>query len=78
MTVVNNLKDIREQHHWNQEQLASFIGTNRESIGRYERGERNPSLETALRLSARLNVTVNELFQLNDDSFSWIHEQDCT
>jgi putative transcriptional regulator len=75
MAVINNLKNIREQQNLNQEDLASGAGASRETIGRYERGERNPSLETALRLAAYLNLTVEELFQLDEDSLTTIHTQ---
>lgn len=72
MCVVNNLKSIREENNLNQEQLAVGTGTTRESIGRYERGERNPSLEMALRLSAYLNKSVEEVFQLDTDTISFL------
>jgi putative transcriptional regulator len=75
MAVVNNLKTIREQHNLNQEELASGAGATRESIGRYERGERNPSLEMALRLAAYLNMTVEELFHLDKESLTGIDDQ---
>lgn len=57
----------------NQEDLAAGTGAARESIGRYERGERNPSLEMALRLAAYLQLSVEELFQLDEDSLAAIH-----
>lgn len=76
MSVVNNLKTIREQYHLNQEDLADGTGAARESIGRYERGERNPSLEMALRLAVYLNLSVEDLFQLDEDSLAAIHIPD--
>lgn len=72
MAVTNKLKNIREQYHLNQEDLAAGTGAARESIGRYERGERNPSLEMALRLAAYLHLSVEELFQLDEDNLASI------
>jgi DNA-binding XRE family transcriptional regulator len=74
MAVVNNLRTIRMECKLNQEQLASNTGTGRESIVRYESGERTPSLETALRLSIYFHKPVEALFRLDDDSLAYIHE----
>jgi putative transcriptional regulator len=72
MAVVNKLKDIRDKQNLNQEDLALGTGTARECIGRYERGERNPSLEMALRLAAYLQISVDEIFQLDEESLAAI------
>ena len=53
MAVVNNLKEIRKERSLNQKDLAEAAGTCERTISRIERCERNPSLEMALRLSAR-------------------------
>ncbi len=76
MAIVNNLREARSKSKLNQEELAIGTGATRESIGRYERGERNPSLEMALRLSAFLQLSVEELFQLDEDSLACIHWAD--
>lgn len=62
MAVINNLRTIRIQHNLYQEDLANAVGSCSRTIGRIERGERNPSLEMALRLAKFLNVTVEEIF----------------
>ena len=38
----------------------------RDRIGRIERGERNPSLEIAIRLVHYLKVPVEDIFQVED------------
>ena len=48
------------------EDLAVAIGSCGRTIGRIERGERNASLELALRLSAYLEMPVEELFTVDD------------
>ena len=50
MAINNTLKDIREERNLIQADLAEAIGSCSQTIGRIERGERNPSLEIAIRL----------------------------
>lgn len=67
MAIITNLKQIRQEHNLHQEDIAIAIGSCGKTIGRIERGERNASLELALRLATFLNVPVEELFQLNEE-----------
>lgn len=66
MAIINNLKDIRENVGESQEDVANATGACSRTIGRYERGERNPSLEIALRLAKHFEVSVEELFVLDE------------
>ena len=67
MAINNTLKDIRMERNLIQEDLAEATGSCSRTIGRIERGERNPSLEMAIRLAHYLNVNVEDIFQLDDD-----------
>ena len=49
MAVTNTLKQARIERNLLQEDLAIAIGSCSRTIGRIERGERNASLELALR-----------------------------
>ena len=51
MAISNILKDIRIERNLIQEDLAEATGSCSRTIGRIERGERNPSLEMAIRLA---------------------------
>lgn len=66
MAIATNLKQVRMERNLHQEDLAIAIGSCGRTIGRIERGERNASLELALRLARYLDVSVEELFQIND------------
>jgi len=66
MAVSTTLKQIRTERNICQEDLAVAIGSCGRTIGRIERGERNASLELALRLSAHLGMSVEELFKIED------------
>lgn len=67
MAVSNTLKQVRTEKNICQEDLAIAIGSCGRTIGRIERGERNASLELALRLSKYLDVAVEELFVLDEE-----------
>lgn len=62
MAISTTLKQIRTERNICQEDLAVAIGSCGRTIGRIERGERNASLELALRLSRYLGISVEELF----------------
>lgn len=68
MAVSTTLKQIRTERNICQEDLAIAIGSCGRTIGRIERGERNASLELALRLSAYLEMPVEELFSISEDT----------
>ena len=67
MAVTNTLRQVRTERNICQEDLAIAIGSCGRTIGRIERGERNASLELALRLSKYLDVAVEELFVLDEE-----------
>ena len=66
MAIATNLKKVRMERNLLQEDLAVAIGSCGRTIGRIERGERNASLELALRLAKYLDIPVEELFQINE------------
>ena len=66
MAVATNLKQVRMERNLLQEDLAIAIGSCGRTIGRIERGDRNASLELALRLARYLDIPVEELFQIDD------------
>lgn len=67
MAISTTLKKIRTERNIGQQDLAIAIGSCGRTIGRIERGERNASLELALRLSAYLGIPVEELFTVTDE-----------
>lgn len=67
MAVSNSLKQIRAERNIHQDDLAFAIGSCSRTIGRIERGERNVSVEYALRLARYLNLSVEQIFSLDDE-----------
>lgn len=66
MAINNTLKVIRMKRNLIQEDLAKTTGSCSRTISRIERGERNPSLEMAIRLANFLEMPVEEIFQIDD------------
>lgn len=60
------IRRLRMQADLSQEQLAERAETDITQIGGLERGTRNPSYSTLLRLSKALDVRVADLAQLAD------------
>lgn len=57
-----NLKKLRAEKGLSQQELAEIIGMSKSSINMYERGEREPGIETIQRLAHFFNVSVDRLF----------------
>ena len=62
LVLLNNLKDIRKKKGFSQEELASLVGTTRQTIIAIEKGIFNPSAKLALLLCVALDCKFEELF----------------
>ena len=66
--IGNNIRKLRfNQGELTQEQLAAKIGVTRQTIVAVEKGKYYPSLELAFQLSLGLNVSLEEVFYLEND-----------
>jgi transcriptional regulator with XRE-family HTH domain len=61
-TIGPRLRHIRLEKGLTVEALATAAGLDKGFVSRLERGTKRPSVETVLRLSAALNVSVGQLF----------------
>lgn len=59
--IGQNLHKIREKKGITQEHLALDAGLNRAYIGYIERGERNPSTDTLVKIAKALRVSPKDL-----------------
>lgn len=55
------IRKVRESKKITQEQLALNAGLNRAYIGYIERGERNPSTDTLVKIARALKVSPKDL-----------------
>ena len=67
MAVKCNLKKIRTERNLQQNEIGSALLTDARTISRYETGERCQNMEMALRLSAYFKLSINEIFELDDE-----------
>jgi len=56
-----SLREKRKARGLSQSELAAKAGSNKQTISRYERGERDPTVATVNKLAAALQITVTEL-----------------
>jgi len=61
------LRTLRSEVGMSQEQLAEGAGTDLTQVGGIERGVRNPSYTTLLRLAGALDTSVGKLTTLADE-----------
>jgi transcriptional regulator with XRE-family HTH domain len=61
--VGDRIKRLRVQNSWNQEELAHRADMNRTYIGQIERGESSATVDVLEKITAALNITVEELFK---------------
>lgn len=64
------LRELRTKANISQQELAKIIGTSKSSINMYERGEREPGLETVGALADYFDVRTDYLLGKTDDTRS--------
>lgn len=62
--MIVNVRQARLRIGWTQENLATAARIGRTTISDIERGRHTPTVEIALQLAHALNLTVEDLFQL--------------
>lgn len=58
----------RTQLGWSQDDLSDASGINRAFISNIERGQRNPSTETLLKLAKGLKMKLSSLIAMSENS----------
>ncbi len=66
MTFGENIAAARKKKGLSQEELAKRAGTIAVTIGRYERGEIKPSIDTAAKIAEVLDVSLDYLVGSTD------------
>jgi len=59
--IGNKITELRKQKGWSQSELANQIDASREAIGKYERNEAVPSVETAKNIADVFDVSLDYL-----------------
>ncbi len=64
----NNLKKLREQYNYSQEELATKIGTIKATISKYERGDRKINSEYLIKLSKLFKVSPEYILGIEENT----------
>lgn len=59
----NNIRQIRREKDLSQEALAEFADINVTFLGKIERGQANPTIETLMKISRAFDLPVTKLFE---------------
>lgn len=66
--IENNLRTIRENLKIKPVEMAARVGLPETQYRKYESDKTNPSLPVALKISHRLNISVNEIWMFTEDA----------
>ena len=67
MRLETRLREYRQAKGLDQAELAALVGVRRETIGRLEKGQYNPSLKLAMDLAQVFGVRVEDLFAFREE-----------
>lgn len=67
MPLYNKLKEFRGTKDLNQQDMGSLVGVSRQTISLIERGDYNPSVTLALKISKVFGVSVEDIFYYVED-----------
>ena len=65
--LKNCLKDYRAKLGVNQQEMGKLAGVSRQTISQIERGDYSPSVTLALKLAKLCNVSVEDIFEYEED-----------
>lgn len=66
MNIGDTIKKIRIEKKLKQSELAEKAKISRVAIGNYERGDRQPNIETLNKISEALDITIDDLIKDTD------------
>ena len=71
----DKLISLRKQNNMTQNDVAKLLHCSKGAVGKYERGEAEPSIDSLLKLSKFFHVSVDFLLDnhVSDESFSEIN-----
>ena len=59
---LRELRELRAEHSWSQQELAKRIGVSRQSVNAIETGKYDPSLPLAFRIADVFGLAIEALF----------------
>ena len=68
MPLLNHLKEYRAKIGVNQQQMGQLVGVSRQTISQIERGDYSPSVTLAIKIAKILDVSVEDIFEYEEES----------
>lgn len=66
IAVTTHLREVRKSKGLTQKEVAEALLISKDSLSRYERGEQDPRLDVAIRLSKYYNVPMESLYDIQN------------
>ena len=60
------IREVREKNDWTLEDMAKKLGTTKQALSKYERGERTPKITVAAKFAEILNMPLADLVGVED------------
>ena len=70
MAVTTHLREVRKSKGLTQKEVAEALLISKDSLSRYERGEQDPRLEVAIRLSKYYAVSMEYLYEVDNEAIN--------
>ncbi len=67
--MTNRVKELRKENHITQQQLASMLGVTPRTVISLEKGDYNPSVLLAYKISEVFNVYIEDVFLFDENDF---------
>ena len=65
--LKTKIRELRMERPMEQSELARLVDVRRETIGRLERGQYNPSLKLAMDIAKVFHTTVEDIFVFTEE-----------
>ena len=65
--LKTKIRELRMERHMEQSELARLVDVRRETIGRLERGQYNPSLKLAMDIAKVFDTTVEDIYVFTEE-----------
>ena len=69
--IIRRIRDLREDHDYTQEYVASYLGMKQSQYSRYERGLRDTPTDVLIALVKLYNVSADYILGISDNSTSY-------
>lgn len=78
LEIANRLAQLRRQHNFSQEELASLLGISRQAVSKWERAEASPDTDNLIRLAKIYSLSLDDLLHVGSGEDAETASVPCT